>query len=263
MFGSSVRTVVRLAATLGMVGVIAAHADDTGFNGVLSKNGLTRAHGLYILKEPESEARQKLAEMQSRYKDLSMSYNQQMEFEYEAIQIQELTQQSNVLKNALNQYNRALGGGRRGRYGNSMVNGELSAERVMVQQNYAMATQQLQMLKGRVPSAKIKKDLSDRIGKQRLELEGAVNELRTAVDSVVDKYDTLAKDEAIKSALNAASDTPVKPKLGPSKEFHDMVKTLEKMERALKTGTVKPTASKKKSKTTKSAKGSAKSAFDS
>ena len=76
---------------------------------------------------------------------------------------------------------------------------------------------------------KIDADVQDRGGAYHL----ALQDLRTLADSTTQKYDELEKDAEVKKAIEAlGKGKRDKPRLGPSHEFLNNVKTLEKLEKA-------------------------------
>lgn len=60
----------------------------------------------------------------------------------------------------------------------------------------------------------------------------AVHDLAQLVSTIKEKYAKLAKDDDVKKALGALSlKIRPQPKLGPSHEFHETVKVVEKLEK--------------------------------
>jgi hypothetical protein len=95
----------------------------------------------------------------------------------------------------------------------------------------------LNQLKSQPFDAKSKDRIDSEVRDHRAAYHQALLDLRKLVDSTNEKYEELAKDVEIKAASTAlAKGKREKPKLGPSHEFLNNIKLLEKLEKAESAG---------------------------
>ena len=116
-----------------------------------------------------------------------------------------------------------------------MIRQTIAAEQQQEQQLINQVNNELNARKKLVPSPQARKELEADITKRRDEMAQATAEARTLVDEANAAYEKLGKDEAVKAALIAVQKTTTDAvKLGPSKEFHTAIKSVDNAERMLK-----------------------------
>jgi hypothetical protein len=230
----------------------------------LAKHGLKRAGDVLVL-QAESEVHAKAGGVRRLSAQLSQAVAQQRatlsEKEYQDT-IKELTAEINQLRNessAATQTMNRLPRSRRGRYlANNLVAEqyeELTYYRNQLQMEIAQRTNLLNQLKSK-PFDRKDRIKADNVVRERLEAlhQGALD-LRKLVDGVHARYVALASEPQVKKWL----DTPegpagVKPRLGPSRAFHQDEKLLERAERESgsdETGAPEPKATRKGRRTIK------------
>jgi hypothetical protein len=120
---------------------------------------------------------------------------------------------------------------------------ELLAYRTQVQAELEQDSYFVNQLKSQPPADPKAKDGIDSVVRNRRDAyHEALVEIRKLVDSATAKYDEVAKNSEIKKALNILGKGQKEtPKLGPSREFLNNVKLLEKLEKAEPSGETEPT----------------------
>jgi hypothetical protein len=120
---------------------------------------------------------------------------------------------------------------------------ELLAYRTQVQAELEQDSYFVNQLKSQPPADPKAKDGIDSVVRNRRDAyHEALVEIRKLVDSATAKYDEVAKNSEIKKALNILGKGQREtPKLGPSREFLNNVKLLEKLEKAEPSGETEPT----------------------
>jgi uncharacterized phage infection (PIP) family protein YhgE len=245
------------AAGLAVMGIARAAdgpAAKTSPEELLKGLGLHRAHAVYYVLDAEAEVKKKLGVARSLLERWNSVRSQQAALQEVGGQIQALTEQSNQLRQAINSSNMQMNnyrmsyGGRGFRGYNPML-----AQRNQYTMTLNAVNQQLNLLKSQAPTPQRSKELDAEAQRQRDAFVSAVHDLRELVDSTVQKYDELAKNDQAKAALATLGQTAhVALKLGPSREFLDAVKQLERAEKSLKGPTGEPPAHR--GRTTKRAK---------
>jgi archaellum component FlaC len=222
---------------------------------VLKKLGLSPSHSAYVL-EAEGEVKKKMAEVRSLYDRLSSLHNQQAAFQENAAEIQMLTEQTNMVRQAINETNAQMSGYNSGYRGRFARYNPLQIQRNELNMNLNALNQQINYLKSQKPSPQKTKELDTEVEHQQSLLSTAAQDLRELVDSTLQKYNELAGNEQIKAALDKLGhEAHVNFKLGPSREFHETVKQLEKVEKLLKvSGKDSPSHSRRGSRRAKRAK---------
>jgi hypothetical protein len=223
-----------LAATSWSTGVCVA-ADSP--EDVLKSSGLKQSGPLYVL-EAEAQAKQKLGEIKHLSRQLKNAKQQQQAYgtaqDRQALiqnmtaQVNQIRAQSTAVGQQMNQIPRY-----RGRYSNYMVQGQRAEMQAYRNQLNAQVNQQnalLNQVKSRPFDPKMKDKLDSEVKSRREEYQQAVSDLSQLVKTTQDKYKGLAKDEGVTKAL-AALELKIRPSphLGPSHEFHELVKTVEKL----------------------------------
>jgi hypothetical protein len=120
---------------------------------------------------------------------------------------------------------------------------ELLAYRTQVQAELEQDSYFLNQLKSQPPADPKAKDGIDSVVRNRRDAyHEALVDIRKLVDSATAKYDEVAKNTEIKKALNILGKGQREtPKLGPSREFLNNVKLLEKLEKSESSGETEPT----------------------
>ena len=272
-----VGTAACLTVALACLASPQVRAADGPGNEVLKKHGLKMA-GLLAVATEEAEIKTKLSDARRLSKQLSQSLMQQkatMSPEEMQKTVKTLGTRINDLKSELNAVNQQMnqvprtninaGYGRFGAgmgygnyggmgYGNnggmSFANNnaaelysELLAYRTQVQAELEQDSYFVNQLKSQPPADPKAKDGIDSVVRNRRDAyHEALVEIRKLVDSATAKYDEVAKNSEIKKALNILGKGQREtPKLGPSREFLNNVKLLEKLEKAEPSGETEPT----------------------
>jgi hypothetical protein len=210
---------------------------------VLKSSGLKQSGPLYIL-EAEADAKKKLSEVKQLSRQLKYAKLQRQSFgtaqNREAYirnmtaQINQIKAESNAVGQQMNQLPR-YGGRYGGRYGNYYNQGQRAQMQAYRNQLNAEVNQQnalLNQIKSHPFDSKTKDKLDAEATSKQDEYRQAVTDLVQLVKATHEKYIKLAKDEGVKKAL-VALELKIRPspKLGPSREFHDMLKTVERLEK--------------------------------
>jgi hypothetical protein len=223
-----------LAATLGSAGV---RASEDSPDAVLKANGLKQSGPLYVL-ETEADAKKKLNDLKQISRQLKSAKAQQEAYgtaqDHQALirnltaQVNEIRAESNAVGQRMNQVPRY-----RGRYSNYFVQEQRAEMMAYRNQLSAEANQQnavLNQVKAHPFDPKMKDKLDSEVKSREDEYRQGVNDLSQLVNTTQDKYAALAKDEGVKKALEALElRIRPSPKLGPSHEFHELVKTVDKL----------------------------------
>jgi clan AA aspartic protease (TIGR02281 family) len=200
----------------------AALADDSHPEDVLKSHGLSvrRGGSTYVLAA-ESEVQLKLNEAQRIFKQLSVALRQQHEFEQVALErrrwVPGLLEERIVLRRQIQAVNRQ----------DVILHNQLAAR-------FNEINDQLGLLELTTGDPRVKQDIDNLVSQQRANYIQAILNLRELVDSTRRQYAELARDETVKSALNALSSKSKSPiKLGPSRGFDDSVKQLVNREKSV------------------------------
>jgi hypothetical protein len=229
-----------LAAVPALFGPAPVLAAEDTRNAVFKKNGL-KVVGTVAVLETESEVKNKLTEARRLSKQLNYSLMQQQgTMSAEDIQksIKGLGAEINQMKaqiNALAQEMNRLPRGRRGFVNNLVAeqHAELSFYKQQLQAEVNQETAWLNQLRSQKFDPKSKEKIDAEVRDRRETYHQALLDLRQHVDSATEKYASLAKDEDVKKALGAVSKARgTKLKLGPSRDFSNNVKVVEKLEKA-------------------------------
>jgi len=236
-FGLATTVLAAVLAFMGRAPVLAAEGPE---NAVLKKNGLKVVGTLAVL-EAESEVKNRLTELRRLHKQLSYSLMQQkgtMSPEEYQRTIQRLGDEINQMRAQINLAGQQLNSlpRFRGRLSTTMAQAqfdELSAYRYQLQMEVNQETAWLNELKSQKIDPKSKEKIDAELRDRREAYHQAIVDLRKLVDSATEKYPELAKDEDVKKALVAAGKaTRNKLNLGPSHDFLNNVKLLERFEKA-------------------------------
>jgi hypothetical protein len=119
---------------------------------------------------------------------------------------------------------------------------ELLAYRTQVQAEIEQDSYFLNQLKSQPADPKAKEGIDSMVRNRRDAYHEALVEIRKLVDSATAKYDEVANNSEIKKTLNIlGKGLRETPKLGPSREFLNNVKLLEKLEKSESSGETEPT----------------------
>jgi clan AA aspartic protease (TIGR02281 family) len=182
--------------------------------------GVRRGGSTYVLAA-ESEIQLKLNEAQRIFKQLSFALRQRHEFEQIALErrrlVPALLEERIVLRRQIQAVNRQDAG----------LHNQLVAR-------FNEINDQLGLLEVTTGDPRAKQDLDNQVSQQRGQYIQAILNLRELVDSTRSRYDELARDETVKSALDALTAKSKSPlKLGPSRGFDDSVKQLVSREKSV------------------------------
>ncbi len=219
---------------------------------VLKKNKLKTAGSLEVL-EAESEFKNKLTEAKKLFGQLRYSLLQQKMTlspqEYQKA-LQGFRDEVNQMKTMLSQVGQQMNALPRFRgrltstYAQEQYN-ELMLYRNQLQAQIFQESAELNQLQSQKADPKAKENADAQVRDRREAYHQALSDLRTLADSTNEKYAELAKNEEIKKAVEQlGKGKRDKPKLGPSHEFLNNVKLLEKLEKAESAGEGDPTQAK-------------------
>jgi hypothetical protein len=114
---------------------------------------------------------------------------------------------------------------------------ELLLYRNQLQMQVNQESALLNQLQSQKADPKAKEKIDAEVNDRRDAYHQTLKDLRTLADSVTEKYAALEKDTEVKDAIGAlGKGKREKPKLGPSRDFLNNVKLLEKLEKAESSG---------------------------
>jgi uncharacterized coiled-coil DUF342 family protein len=239
------RSRLNWAATVLMVALVCAaqppaRAADGPANDTLKKNGLHIA-GTLALVDEEPQIKTNLAEARRLSKQLNYSLMQQ-KGTLSPAQMQQtvknITNEISQLRSEMNAAGQQMNAVPkwRGRFVSNdagMLYAQLNAYRSQLQMEISQDSAFLNQLKSQTADPRARDKIDSEVRDRRDAYHQALIELRKLVDSATDKYAELAKNDEVKTALTlVGKGQKVKPKLGPSHDFHTNVKLLERLEKA-------------------------------
>ncbi len=220
MFRSRVQWIVAISALAAPIGLPTARSDDARPEDVLKARGLKRIGQSYVLAA-EAELQKRLYAARVAGQGLSYALRQKGAFEQgvqeQKAMIQELTQRWTFLNEQLQQNLTVI------------EHNQLAAESNAI-------GGRLNLLRAQEADSSVKEEIDKELPQRRAAFIQSVLDLRERADSAIREYEMLSKDDSIKnalSALNAKSKTPFK--LGPSREFQEKIKQIEKLEKLVLT----------------------------
>lgn len=252
-----VRSRLVWAATVLTVALVCAaqpraRAADGPASDTLKKNGLHIAGTLAVVDE-EAQIKTNLAEARRLSKQLNYSLMQQKG----TLSPGEMQQTIKNINNEINQLRSEMNAAGqqmnavpkwRGRFVSNdagMIYAQLNAYRSQLQMEISQDSAFLNQLKSQTADPRARDKIDSEVRDRRDAYHQSLIELRKLVDSATDKYDTLAKSDEVKKALTlVGKGQRVKPKLGPSHDFHNNVKLLERLEKAESGGETEATEAK-------------------
>jgi hypothetical protein len=219
------------------------HAADGPGSKTFKKHGLRIVGSLAVVDE-EAAIKSKLTEARRLSKQLSYSLMQQQatlspkelqqNLKNVSDQINQLKSEMTAANQQLNQLNSTSR--YRGRFMSndaSQLYAQLTNYRIQLQMEIEQDSLFLNQLKSQPADPKAKERIDSDVRDQRDAYHQALLDLRKLVDSTHEKYEVLAKDDEVKKALEIEGDgRKEKPKLGPSHDFLNNVKLLDKLETA-------------------------------
>ena len=229
-----------------------AHAADGASSKTLKKHGLRIVGSLAVVEE-EAAVKTKLADARRLSKQLSNYLMQQkstMSPKEQQQNIKTVDDQLNRLRSELNATNQQLNSipSYRGRYMSndaSALHAQLINYRAQLQMEINQDSLFLNELKSQPADPKAKERIDSEVKDRRDAYHQLLLDLRKLVDSAQEKYEGLGNDDEVKKALEIeAHALREKPKLGPSRDFLNNVKLLEKMENAESRGETEATQGK-------------------
>jgi hypothetical protein len=242
----------RLAIVLSMLVVfligLPARAEDGPKQEPLAKNKLKALGSLEVL-EDETDFKTKLTEARRLLRQLSYSVLQQqgtMSPEQYQKTLQGLKDELNQMRTQINQANQQMNmlprfrGRLSSTYAQEQYN-ELMLYRNQLQMQVNQESAWLNQLQSQKADPKAKEKIDAEVHDRREAYHLALKDLRTLADSTTEKYAELAKDDEVKAAIQAlGKGKRDKPRLGPSHDFLNNVKLLEKLEKADSAGSDDP-----------------------
>jgi uncharacterized coiled-coil DUF342 family protein len=216
------------------------HAADGPASDILKKNGLHIAGTLAVVDE-EPQIKTNLAEARRLSKQLNYSLMQQKgtlspgEMQQT---VKNITSEINQLRSEINAAGQQMNAipKWRGRFVSNdagMMYAQLNAYRSQLQMEISQDSSFLNQLKSQTADPRAREKIDSEVRDRRDAYHQSLVDIRKLVDSATGKYDELPKNDEVKKALTAlGKGQKVKPKLGPSHDFHNNVKLLEKLEKA-------------------------------
>jgi uncharacterized coiled-coil DUF342 family protein len=233
------------AATVSTVAVFClaktgVHAADGPASDTLKKNGLHIA-GTLALADEEPQIKTSLAEARRLSKQLNYSLMQQKG----TLSPGEMQQTVKNINNEISQLRSELSAAGqqmnaipkwRGRFVSNdaaMIHAQLNAYRTQLQMEITQDSTFLNQLKSQTADPRAREKIDSEVRDRRDAYHQALVDLRKLVDSATEKYAEIANNDEVKKALTTlGKGLRVKPKLGPSHDFHNNVKLLERLEKA-------------------------------
>jgi hypothetical protein len=229
------------AAVLALALGLPARSAQSPDGEVLKKNKLKIAGSLEVL-ESESEFKTKLTDARKLQRQLGYSLLQQkMTLSPQDRQkaIEGFRNEVNQMRNMINQVSQQMNAlpRFRGRLTSSYAQEEYAELQIYRNQLQAQVTQESAMInqlqQSQKADPKAKDTIDAEVRDRREAYHQALADLRTLADSTTEKYAELAKSDEIKQAIEQiGKGKRDKPKLGPSHDFLNDVKLLEKLEKA-------------------------------
>ncbi len=215
-------------------------AADDSENETLKKNKLKALGSLQVL-EDETEFKNKLTEARRLQRQLSYSVLLQqntMSPEQYKKNLQAMRDELTQMRSQISQISQQMSSipRFRGRFASNYAQeqyNECLVYRNQLQMQVNQESAWLNQLQSQKTDPKAKEKVDAEVHDRRDAYHQAILDLRTLADSITQKYAELTKDSDVKDAIHAlGKGKREKPKLGPSHDFLNNVKLLEKLERA-------------------------------
>lgn len=244
--------------TLGLAALVAgsAVAGEASPNDGIAKLGLKQA-GVMLLLESESEIHTKVDALRQPAMDLNNALMRQRstvsEAEYQAT-IKQLNAEISAFQSELKTANQM--GSQvpriRGRIVNNVAReqlNEINAYKKQLQWEVDQRQTFLKQLRSQPFDKKAKDKIDAEVKEKRDALQTAVHEARELVDTANDRYTQLAKNPEFKKALSTLDKkTRSAHLLGPSRQFRDDAKFLERVEGLASGEQAKPNTTRSRAK---------------
>jgi signal transduction histidine kinase len=246
-FGTRRRAIVLAVLAVCSIGLPARAGDDPE-NETLKKHKLKALGSLQVL-EDEGEFKTKLTEARRLQRQLSYSLLQQKNTmspaQYQKA-LEDMKNELNQMRSQINMANQQMASlpRFRGRFASSYAQeqyNELTVYRNQLQMQVNQESAYLNQLQSQKADPKAKDKIDAEVHDRRDSYHQAILDLRTLADSVTQKYAEIAKDAEVKDAIHAlGKGKRDKPRLGPSHDYLNNVKLLEKLEKAESASTADP-----------------------
>jgi uncharacterized protein YukE len=227
----------------------------------LKRNKL-KAQGALQVLEDEAEFKTKLTDARRLQRELSYSILKQqgtMSPEQYKKTLQAVKDELSQMRSQISVTNQQMKSVPRfrGRFASTYAQeqyNELLLYRNQLQTQVDQESAWLNQLQGQKVDPKATEKVEAEVRDRREAYHQALSELRSMADAVAQKYTDLAKDGEVKDAITALGEGKrEKPRLGPSHDFLNNVKLLEKLEKAESAG---DSLQEKPSRRSRSKKGS-------
>jgi hypothetical protein len=241
------RSIVLAVLAVCSIGLPAKAGDDPE-NETLKKNKLKTLGSLQVL-EDEADFKTKLTEARRLQRQLSYSLLQQKNTmspgQYQKT-LEGMKTELNQMRSQINMANQQMSSlpRYRGRfassYGQEEYN-ELMLYRNQLQMQVNQESAWLNQLQNLKADPKAKEKIDAEVHDRHEAYHQSILDLRTQADAITQKYTELAKDSEVTDAIHTlGKGKREKPKLGPSHDFLNNVKLLEKLEKADSAGSDDP-----------------------
>jgi clan AA aspartic protease (TIGR02281 family) len=223
----------------------ALRAADASPEDVLKNHNLKRVGESFVLAA-EADVLKKVNQAKLLSYQLSLALRQQAAYDVgsqnqQAI-IQELRQQRIGLNEqiaALDQQINNLSATDGGNFLTNAQRNQLVTQRNQVALTYNGIIDRINLLQEQAPDSNVGNEIRAEVPRRREAYAEAVLNLRQLVDSTTKSYAELAQNADVQKAIDALGRaTKAKPKLGPSRQFQDNVKLLERIEKSVITDAV-------------------------
>jgi aspartyl protease family protein len=220
-----------LSAIVVVFAVSGLQAQDTPPADVLKANDLKPVGSTYVLASAESQVQKAVNQLRGLSRQLTQAVQQLEAFELETRQREAMTRQLIQERLVLGEQIQALDS-------QGPLSGPIALQRNQAALTYNSLNDRLRLLQD-PGNDEIQKQIRGEVPDLRARYVGAVLELRKLVDNSTKAYAGLAENGEITRALEALGrSAKVMPKLGPSRQFQDTVKLLERVEKTVITDSV-------------------------
>jgi hypothetical protein len=234
-------------ALIGLVSLLASlaggrlRAQQASPDDVLKKFGLKHVGSLYVLASEEEAVKHRLSELRITSKDLKQAEQRQAttpSAKDQQAMIQNMTSELNQIKSQVSAVNQQMNRIPRYRGRNRMANFYYNQQRAELmayrnQLNAAVSQQNalINQAKTHPPDPKAKAQADAEVVDRRDRYEQAVRNLGESVNATRAKYDELAANPEVKTALSRLEKkSRFRSNLGPSHEFRETLKLVQKLQ---------------------------------
>jgi len=230
-----VRWALGFTAIVAVAAAAGLRAEDNAPADLLKRHDLKRVGSTYVLASAEMDVQKKVNELRLLSRQLSLALHQQQALEIgtqdQEAMIREMRQQRLLLDEHIKALTQQIA-----------LGAQLQAQRNEAVLTYNSLADRIQLLQSQV-SDQVQNQIRAEAPRRREAYIQAVLDLRQVVARTLKAYDELAKNDEVKKALEALgraskTKTQTQPKLGPSRQFQDQVKLLERIEKTVITDKV-------------------------